>query len=79
MPLYNYECKKCGDSFEELHTFTKRNEPTNIPCGKCGGEIFIRICGTSLISGYHIKPKTEFSEKLRSLKKFYPGSTIKDR
>lgn len=33
MPFYEYECPDCGNRFEELSSFTSRNE---VSCTKCG-------------------------------------------
>jgi len=35
MPIYEYECKKCGRSFETLRGF---NEKANPPCPECGSK-----------------------------------------
>ena len=34
MPLYEYKCKKCGDSFELFHRISE--DASNLPCPKCG-------------------------------------------
>ena len=36
MPLYEYECKQCGDRFEKIQKFS--DEPEKV-CPKCGGEV----------------------------------------
>ncbi|MEP0813052.1 MAG: zinc ribbon domain-containing protein [bacterium] len=33
MPIYEYECKKCGRSFEAIHSF---NDPPPHKCEHCG-------------------------------------------
>jgi putative FmdB family regulatory protein len=35
MPTYEYECKKCGDTFELFQSMSE--EPIKV-CPKCGGE-----------------------------------------
>lgn len=35
MPIYKYECKKCGHIFEDLRSFS---EPDPDECPKCQGE-----------------------------------------
>ena len=32
MPTYDYECKKCGHTFEETLKISDRNAPTESPC-----------------------------------------------
>ena len=54
MPTYDYECKKCGHTFEETLKIADRNAPTESPCVQeidvqqtelmtfaqaCGGEV----------------------------------------
>ena len=34
MPLYEYECRKCGEKFEIRHSFI--NKKSEIMCPKCG-------------------------------------------
>jgi putative FmdB family regulatory protein len=36
MPLYEYECEKCGHRFEVIQ---KYSDPPIIVCPKCGGEV----------------------------------------
>ena len=36
MPLYEYECKKCGHRFEEIRKFSDKHPKK---CPKCGGAI----------------------------------------
>lgn len=42
MPIYEYECKKCGERFEELQ---KMNDAPLKSCPKCGGSVS-RLLGT---------------------------------
>lgn len=37
MPLYEYECKKCGHRFEKI--VTKFSDPPETACPKCGGAV----------------------------------------
>ncbi|MCX6369545.1 MAG: zinc ribbon domain-containing protein [Armatimonadetes bacterium] len=34
MPIYEYRCKSCQQSFETLRSFSQKDEPT--PCPECG-------------------------------------------
>lgn len=36
MPLYEYECRKCGHRFEQIRKFS---DPPVKVCPKCGGEV----------------------------------------
>ena len=36
MPLFEYECSKCGNRFEKIHKFSNRSIKT---CPKCGGKV----------------------------------------
>ena len=36
VPLYEYECKKCGHRFEKIQKFS--DDPEKV-CPKCGGEV----------------------------------------
>ena len=36
MPLFEYECSKCGHRFEKIHKFSDRSIKT---CPKCGGKV----------------------------------------
>ena len=50
MPTYDYQCEKCGHTFEESLKIAERDAPTEIPCEqqieqtkhmsiKCDGEV----------------------------------------
>jgi len=48
MPLYEYECEKCSELFDELRKAADRAEP--IQCPKCGGDghvVFSRFAQSS--------------------------------
>lgn len=36
MPLYDYQCKKCGHRFEKIQKFS---DPEIKKCPECGGEV----------------------------------------
>src|SRR5437868_14255490 len=36
MPLYEYECEKCGNRFEKIQKFS---DPLETTCPKCGGAV----------------------------------------
>ena len=35
MPLYEYQCKECGHSFEEIVPYSDREKPTQQECPSC--------------------------------------------
>lgn len=43
MPLYEYECEKCGHRFDKL---SKMTDP-NPPCPRAGDDDTERVCGGS--------------------------------
>ena len=51
MPIYEYECKKCGDCFEELIM----NSSEKIACPECGSKRTSR-----LMSKFAIKSSGKF-------------------
>lgn len=50
MPIYNYACYSCDNSFSESHSIAERNIPTQTPCANCGGEMYIKIGAPGFIS-----------------------------
>jgi len=60
MPIYEYECSKCGDSFEITQKIT--DKPLK-KCKKCGGKLHKIISNTSFIlkgTGWY---KTDYAAK----------------
>jgi len=47
MPIYEYKCKKCDNTFEKLI----RNSDSNPQCPKCGGKDVEKIFSTFSSSG----------------------------
>ncbi len=49
MPIYEYKCSKCGETFEELIT---SNREKNVPCPKCSSQkterLMSRVGGISV-------------------------------
>ncbi len=41
MPIYEYECTKCGHVFEELRRMSAREEPAT--CPECGERAEVRL------------------------------------
>ena len=38
MPLYDYQCKDCGETFEVRATIKEKIAGLNLACPKCGGQ-----------------------------------------
>jgi putative FmdB family regulatory protein len=67
MPLYEYECKKCGHRFEKIQKFSDRMVKT---CPKCGGHVEQMISAPAVQfkgSGWYV---TDYAKKSSS-----PGSS----
>lgn len=88
MPLYDYSCKDCSESFSDMYKIDDRNIPCEKPCPNCGEMgVYISlnavphtdIMNTTLGTGKH-RPTDEFREVTRRIKKTYPGArkTLKD-
>jgi putative FmdB family regulatory protein len=43
MPTYQYQCKQCGHTLEELQSMT---EPPLVTCPKCGTDNLAKVMGT---------------------------------
>lgn len=50
MPFYQYQCKECGHSFEEMLPVDRREEPVEAKCPKCGKESTVEIVIGSILS-----------------------------
>ncbi len=48
MPIYEYECKKCGNNFEKLIFNIK---DTSITCPDCGAKQVKRLLSTARVIG----------------------------
>ena len=84
MPAYDYRCGNCGYTFEEIHTISECEVPTEEACPKCG-EKEIKIAITSVPSfsdpakiGIK-KPDREFRNLLSTIKKRNRGGGNIDR
>ena len=80
MPLYDYECKKCGNFFEEFLRMDDHSVPTKKPCSECGAKKV-----TQVILGMNIgdpvrlgikKPSSEFNEVLTRINERVPRSNL---
>jgi len=60
MPLYEYECEKCGHRFETIQKFS---DPPRETCPKCGGHVHKLIAAPAFQfkgSGWYI---TDYAKK----------------
>ena len=87
MPTYDYECIKCGYSFEEDLKIADRKIPTEEPCcrdGDCGGEVKQIIVTASgfAYDNIHTRHSTKnkepgwFKDKMTDMKRNIPGNTL---
>jgi putative FmdB family regulatory protein len=75
MPSYNYSCKTCGNSFDEIHAIDDRNKPLEFPCSQCGNfTLYIKI-GTVPMSyqGGGMNITDNFNDRLKEIKKNLPA------
>ena len=88
MPIYNFECTKCENTFESFQTIANMDKPLDMPCPSClkDGHM-IRIVGSPGLGDplrleatqKSSKPSNAFNDRLREIKKNYPGNTIEVR
>lgn len=83
MPLYEYKCQNCGQSFTNSSTIAERKKPCDAPCKECGETAVEQVLGFAGIADPvklgRVKPPAGFNEVLRNIKKGNPGSTVKIR
>jgi putative FmdB family regulatory protein len=54
MPLYEYECRRCGVRFERRQSFT--DEPVRV-CPECGGAVYRLVQPVGIVfkgSGFYV-------------------------
>jgi putative FmdB family regulatory protein len=49
MPLYDYKCTSCGETFEILSSLAERDEKA--VCPACGGHYTARLFGSITLAG----------------------------
>ncbi len=84
MPTYDYECIKCGSTFEENLKIADRKIPTEERCRfpTCGGEVKQIIVKASGFAYDNIRTKHSkkepgwYSDKIKDLKRNNPGNTL---
>ncbi len=76
MPIYEYECKNCGERFEVWQKIT--DEPLKV-CEKCGGELVRLISQTSFIlkgTGWYV---TDYARKEKEQKEKAKKKEVKEK
>lgn len=58
MPVYQYECKKCGERFEAMHGIFEGDD--KVACPKCGEKKLRRV-----VSRFFNRSQTEYRGNLR--------------
>ena len=84
MPTYDYECTKCGLTFEEDLKIADRKIPTEERCRfpTCGGEVKQIIVKASGFAYDNIRTKHSkkepgwYSDKIKDMKRNIPGNTL---
>ena len=85
MPTYDYECTKCGLTFEEDLKIADRKIPTEERCRfpTCGGEVKQIIVSAPLFAydnisspGHPKKPPGWYTDKIKDMKRNIPGNTL---
>ena len=80
MPIYDYECKKCGDVFELEFKIADRKIPTEESCRltTCDGEVrqLISAPGFAYDNIGPKKPDAAFNDKLKEIKNAHKYSTL---
>ena len=84
MPTYDYECKKCGYTFEENLKMADRKIPTEELCRfpTCGGEVKQIIVKASGFAYDNIRTKHSkkepgwYSDKIKDMKRNIPGNKL---
>ena len=84
MPIYDYSCKECKNTFEERHTMSEREVPFNIPCPNCGKMAVKQImCSPAICDPVLIgvkKAPADFQKYvLGRIAASVPGNKIKDK
>lgn len=88
MPIYNFECTKCNNVYEDQQMIKDMDKPLKKPCPSCGEKGFmIRIVGSPNLGEAMklettkglLKPSNDFNDRLREIKKNYAHNKIEVR
>lgn len=73
MPVYAYQCKKCGHEFDELKSIADRKIPTEDSCINCSEYgVELKINAPKIVSSdgnFYSKIPGQFKERLKEIKK----------
>ena len=75
MPIYEYycDCDKCDHAFEEVMSISRRDEPTEQACSKCGEKNIRRgISETTMGVDMKMGVPSWFGDKLSKIKEYTP-------
>ena len=75
MPIYEYycDCDKCDHAFEEVMSISRRDEPTEQACSKCGEKNIRRgISETTMGVDMKMGVPSWFGDKLQKMKDYTP-------
>ncbi len=80
MPLYQYMCGGCSNSFDKLVRMDDRHVPTTEPCPSCGktGDVYHQMTALNIVASAktNLTPPSEFRTILDNIKKHNPRNTI---
>ena len=83
MPIYEYACKSCDHSFEQVRKIAERNEPCLERCPECGKLDVSQKIGAVTLGDAHrmgvTKPAAGFNEVLRNISAVSPGNSMNIR
>jgi putative FmdB family regulatory protein len=60
MPVYEYQCPKCGTVYEETRRIDDRNKP--VSCPKCGVKAERIMSGFASKIGFYVRPSVKQKE-----------------
>ena len=82
MPLYDYKCTACENTWDEMQTIANRNKPAKKPCPKCGQKKVIKLdASIQVIDPVRLgitRPDNGFKEVISKVKKAHPRNTMRD-
>lgn len=82
MPIYDYECRGCGNVFDMNIKMDERKVPCSTPCEDCGGEIVQCITKMNIADPVRIgvrRPSEEFKQVLTQIHESNPKSNLNQK
>ena len=86
MPIYDYHCSACNETWEDVLKMADRKLPEISPCPKCNvrGQVEQSIVNTNLGMSYSLETsramkslgRSKFQEKLSEIHANTPGSLL---